>query len=76
MSIKSNRTLQTISLTDYCRNKILRKSTTFFIREGIGYFLHGGVEFTVKAFHELYPVPEKIYYRENSDHTKDFLNLP
>jgi len=70
MSIKSNRRIQTISLTDYCRNKILRKSTTFLIREGIGYFLHGGVEFSKEAFFELYPVPEKLFYSENPDGSK------
>ena len=76
MSVKSNRKIQTISLTDYCRNKNLRSGTPFIIRNGKGYHILGGVEVSRETFDKLYPIPSMLFYRTNSDHTKDFMNLP
>jgi hypothetical protein len=68
--------MQTISLVDYCFNKALKKSTPFVIRNGKGYHLLGGVEVSMETFDKLYPVPTKLYFKENSDHTHDWINLP
>lgn len=76
MSIKSNRVIQTISLIDYCANKALKKGTPFVIRNGKGYHLLGGVEVSMETFDKLYPIPSVLYYKENSDTTKDFYNKP
>jgi len=76
MSVKSNRKIQTISLTDYCTNKNLRSGTPFIIRNGKGYHILGGVEVSQGTFDKLYPIPSMLFYRENSDTTKDFYNKP
>ncbi len=76
MSTKNQRLQQTISLTDYCFNYALKKGTPFIIRDGKGYHILGGVEVSMQAFDKLYPVPEVIYYRENSNTKDDWKNKP
>ena len=61
MSVKSNRKIQTISLTDYCTNKNLRSGTPFIIRNGKGYHILGGVEVSQGTFDKLYPIPSMLF---------------
>ena len=76
MSIKSQRVLQVISLTDYCNNKSLKFGTPFIIRKGKGYHVVGGTEISQETFDKLYPVPNQLFWKENSDSTKDWCNKP
>ncbi len=73
MGTKNTRLLKTISLTAYCYNKNLRSGTPFIIRKGKGYHVLGGVEIAMGTFDKLYPVPSKLYFRENSDTSKKWM---
>ncbi len=76
MATKNTRLLQTISLTDYCNNKSLRQGSPFIIRKGKGYHVLGGVEIAMGTFDKLYPVPQQIFYRENSNTKDNWKNKP
>ncbi len=76
MSTINNRWIQTINLTDYCNNYALKKGTPFIIRKGKGYHVVEGMEISMAAFDKAFPVPEVIFYKENSNSKDDWKNKP
>ncbi len=73
MSSKNQRLLPTISLTDYCFNKMMRFATTYVISGDREFYVLRGIEYTVPEFHAMFPVPSKLTFRENSDQTKKWM---
>jgi hypothetical protein len=77
MSTKNTRLKKAISLVDYCHNKMARRFfPTYIISNGVGRLFLNGEEITEKELNDLYPVPDRIYYRENSNTKDDWKNKP
>jgi len=80
MSIKSQRVIWTISIPEYVHNKSVKRNIPFKIVNGVGYLLFEGewriAKVVDQELNELFPTPKKLFFRHNSDHTKDFINLP
>ncbi len=71
MSTINQREKPTISLTDLCYNKMMRRfAPTMVLRNGVAKLYLNGKEITEKELYDLYPVPAKLKTRENSDPTK------
>lgn len=70
MPKKTNRTVQVMSMSEYCHNKQARENFTFVIENGIGRYLCGTSQ---EKIDELYPVPNKLFYQENSNHSIDWI---
>lgn len=67
---QNQRELQVMSIAEYCHNKQARENFTFVISGGIGRYACGR---TQEEIDEFYPVPQVLYYRENSNHTLDWM---
>ncbi len=76
MSIKSNRRIQVMSIVEYVNNKAMQESFLFELINGVGRYVINGERFTREDIEAKYPMPELLFYSENSDRTKDFYNKP
>ena len=65
----TNRTIQVIPLPIYSFNREKRNHFTYIISNGVGRYACG---ITQKEIDEMYPVPNKIYIQENSNHKDDW----
>jgi len=59
-----------MSLVEYCFNKRERENFTFVIENGVGRYACGT---TQEEIDDLYPVPARIYYQNNSDESKNWM---
>lgn len=70
MPKRTNRTVQVMSIAEYCHNKQARENFTFIIDGGVGRYSCGTTQEEIDG---MYPVPARIYYNENSDTTKNWI---
>jgi hypothetical protein len=69
MPKRTNRTVQVMSLVEYCHNREKRKKFGFVIENGAGRYTCG---ITEKEINDLFPTPEILFFNENSDHSGDW----
>jgi len=70
MPKKTNRTVQTISLVEYCHNKEMRNKFGYIIENGVGRYICG---ITQKEINELFPVPDIIFYQEPTNDSPNWM---
>lgn len=70
MRIKTNRTIQVMSIAEYCHNKQSRDNFTFIISGGQGRYSCGT---TQEEIDSLYPVPQELYYQDNIDSSQNWM---
>lgn len=64
-----------MTVTEYVRNKYIRKYTRFIYKEGKGFYLVDGNEIPQQEFEAKFPLPLVLNKsEENPDKTKDYLN--
>lgn len=67
---QNQREIQVMSFVEYCHNRQARENFTFIYSNGVGRYACGT---TQEKIDELYPVPSKLFRRENSDTSRNWL---
>ena len=67
---QNQREIQVMSFSEYCHNRQARENFTFIISGGIGRYECGRTQDDIDA---IYPVPQKLFYRDNCDTSKNWM---